>query len=74
MGVGKVADHPPGPIADQGAHEQQAGDQEHAGSLNVGKRGDVVVLSQDIFKIPPKEILGTQVAYTIAGGNVVYPS
>lgn len=43
-----------------------------AGSLTKGKRADVVVLSQDIFSIPPSEILNTRVCYTVAGGKVVH--
>jgi predicted amidohydrolase YtcJ len=43
-----------------------------AGSLSVGKRADVVVLSQDITQIPAREILNTELVYTISGGDVVY--
>ena len=42
------------------------------GSLEVDKLADVVVLSQDIFRINPNEIQKTSVVYTIAGGRVVY--
>lgn len=42
------------------------------GSLEVDKLADVVVLSQDIFRINPNEIQKTGVVYTIAGGRVVY--
>ena len=37
-----------------------------------GAPGDCVVLSQDIFSIPPREILETKIEYTIAGGQFVY--
>ena len=33
---------------------------------------DWIVLSQDIFEIPPREILETHVEYTIVGGKIVY--
>ena len=33
---------------------------------------DWIVLSQDIFAIAPREILSTQVDYTIVGGKIVY--
>ena len=33
---------------------------------------DWIVLSQDIFEIPPSELLSTRVEYTIAGGKVIY--
>jgi len=42
------------------------------GSLEAGKLADVVVLSQDIFRINPGEIQKTRVIYTIVGGRVVY--
>ena len=42
------------------------------GTLDVGKMADVVVLSQDIFRINPDEIQKTGVVYTIVGGRVVY--
>ncbi len=42
------------------------------GTLEVGKLGDVTVLSQDILTVPDDRILNTQVEYTIVGGKVVY--
>lgn len=48
------------------------GDLERSGSLTVGKRADIVVLSQDIFSVPEYEILNTTIEHTIAGGEVVY--
>jgi len=42
------------------------------GSLEVGKLADLVVLSKDLFTIPPKEILTAEVLYTILGGKIVY--
>ncbi len=45
-----------------------AGDgEEEAGAL-----GDCLVLSQDIFAIPPAEILNTRVDCTVVGGKIVY--
>lgn len=49
-------------------------DENRAGSLSVGKRGDVVVLDRNIFEIPPQEILNANVVYTISGGQVVFQS
>ncbi len=40
--------------------------------LRRGAGGEVVVLSQDIFSIPPREILSTHVVCTIVGGKIVY--
>jgi predicted amidohydrolase YtcJ len=42
------------------------------GELKVGEFADFVVLSQDLTKIPPQEILKTQVLRTIVGGKTVY--
>lgn len=42
------------------------------GSLEVGKLADLVVLSGDIMRIPPPEILTTAVRMTIVGGEIVY--
>ena len=42
------------------------------GTIEAGKLADVVVLSGDIFRIPPEEIEKTAVVYTIVGGRVVF--
>jgi predicted amidohydrolase YtcJ len=42
------------------------------GSLSVGKLADLVVLSRNIFRIPPEEIIEARVKTTIAGGKVVF--
>ncbi|HXG66930.1 MAG TPA: amidohydrolase [Blastocatellia bacterium] len=42
------------------------------GTLEVGKLADIVVLSQDIFRINPDDIQKTEIAHTIVGGRVVY--
>jgi predicted amidohydrolase YtcJ len=42
------------------------------GSLEPGKLADVVVLSQDIFRINPRDISKTEVTNTIVGGRVVH--
>ena len=41
------------------------------GTLEAGKLADVVVLSQDIFRIDPEEIPKTKVVYTVVGGKVI---
>ena len=41
------------------------------GVLEVGKLADIVVLSQDLFKINPNDIEKTKVDYTVVGGRVV---
>jgi hypothetical protein len=42
------------------------------GTLEPGKLADIVVLSQDIFRIDPEEIRKTKVEYTIVGGRLVH--
>src|ERR1019366_9435655 len=48
------------------------GEEALLGALEVGRRADVAVLSQDIFSIPPSEIGYTKVDVTVAGGVVVH--
>ena len=42
------------------------------GSIEVGKLADVIIISQDLFKIEPNQIGKTKVLMTIVGGDVVY--
>jgi predicted amidohydrolase YtcJ len=42
------------------------------GSLTPGKLADIVILSDDIFKIPKESIKDVKVEKTIVGGQVVY--
>ncbi len=42
------------------------------GSIEPGKLADFTVLSQDIMKIPEREILKTRCEMTIIGGEIVY--
>lgn len=42
------------------------------GSIEVGKLADFTVLSKDIMKIESKEILTTEVEYTVVDGKVMY--
>jgi hypothetical protein len=44
------------------------------GSLEPGKLADIVVLTEDIFKIVPRRIVEVEAAMTIVGGQVVYVS
>jgi predicted amidohydrolase YtcJ len=44
------------------------------GSLEPGKLADLIVLSQDLFKIAPTEIVKTEVLLTVVGGKIVYQS
>ncbi|MEW5717593.1 MAG: amidohydrolase [Chloroflexota bacterium] len=40
--------------------------------LRENEIGDVLVLSQDVFEVAPREILSTRVEHTIVAGQVVY--
>jgi len=42
------------------------------GTLTAGKLADMVVLSKDIMTVPDKEILSTEILYTIVGGKILY--
>ncbi len=42
------------------------------GKLLPGYYGDLIVLDQDLFTIPPSEISGTQVELTMVEGKIVY--
>jgi hypothetical protein len=42
------------------------------GSFDVGKVADLIILSDDIFKIDPHQIHKTKVALTMVDGKVVY--
>jgi predicted amidohydrolase YtcJ len=49
-----------------------AGQEADLGALSPGKLADLVVLSRDLFAIPPEEILRTEVVMTMTGGRIVY--
>ena len=42
------------------------------GSLEKGKLANLVVLSRNIFEIPPEEIQKTEVKMTIFNGKLIY--
>jgi predicted amidohydrolase YtcJ len=42
------------------------------GTITPGKLGDIVVLSDDIFQIPPEKIKDVRVVLTVVGGKIVY--
>ena len=42
------------------------------GELKVGEYADFVILSQDITKVEPKELLRTEALQTVVGGKTVY--
>jgi predicted amidohydrolase YtcJ len=47
-------------------------EEQHRGSIEVGKWADLTVLSADIMRIPEREILRTKCVMTVVGGEVVY--
>lgn len=44
------------------------------GSIEPGKVADLIILSQDLFKIDPHQVAKTEVLLTMVGGKVVYQS
>jgi hypothetical protein len=42
------------------------------GSIEVGKLADLAVLSKNLLRIPPQELLKAEVIYTVVNGRVVY--
>jgi hypothetical protein len=42
------------------------------GSLETGKLADVIVLSQDLFKVPANTVGKTKVMLTVVGGKIVW--
>ncbi len=51
---------------------RMVGDCENSGTLEAGKRADLVVLGEDIFTIDPKTIKDTPVTLTMVGGRITY--
>ena len=47
-------------------------EEEHKGSIEVGKLADFTVLSQDIMKIPEMEILETRNEMTVIRGEIIF--
>lgn len=47
-------------------------EEDRKGTLSPGKFADLVVLSQDVTRVPPPEILRTQVLLTMVGGRIIY--
>ena len=42
------------------------------GSITVGKLADFTIYNQDLMKVAEKELLNTEIAMTIFGGEIVY--
>jgi hypothetical protein len=42
------------------------------GPIEVGKLADVMIISQELFKVAPNQISETKVLMTIVGGETVY--
>jgi predicted amidohydrolase YtcJ len=48
-------------------------DEQRKGFIKPGMLADIVVLSEDIFSLPPSRLSSVKVAYTIFDGRLVYP-
>jgi hypothetical protein len=46
--------------------------EDRAGSIEPGKRADIVVLDRDLFEIPPEQISEARVVMTLLDGKVIY--
>jgi predicted amidohydrolase YtcJ len=46
--------------------------EKEAGSLEVGKNGDLVVVSKDLMRVPEEQILKSKVVMTIVAGKVMW--
>ncbi len=44
----------------------------YSNPLRIGGLADCVILSEDVFSIPPQRLLETHVEHTIVGGNIVH--
>ena len=44
------------------------------GSLEVGKKADLVVLAENLYEIDPDDISEVEVLYTMMGGRLTYDS
>ena len=51
---------------------RQMGREKQFGSIEVGKKADLVLLSQNLFQIKPEAIPATKVLATMAGGRLVH--
>jgi predicted amidohydrolase YtcJ len=47
-------------------------DEKNTGSIEVGKLADLVVFSQDLFRVDPRQIHRTRVDITIFGGTIIH--
>lgn len=48
--------------------------EDEIGSLEVGKKADLIVLDQDIFEVDAYDIHKTEVVLTMMDGEIVYES
>ena len=48
------------------------GREKEIGTLEVGKKADMIVLDRDIFTVSPEQLAETKVVWTIFNGKKVY--
>ena len=51
---------------------RQMGKEKEFGSIELGKKADLILLSQNLFQIKPEQIPATKVLATMAGGRLVH--
>jgi predicted amidohydrolase YtcJ len=47
-------------------------EEQHKGTLEIGKLADIAILAEDPFEVPPERIKDLQVEMTIVGGEIKY--
>jgi len=48
--------------------------EDKTGTLEVGKKADLIVLDRNLFEVPATEINEATVELTMLGGKIVYPA
>jgi predicted amidohydrolase YtcJ len=46
--------------------------EQNRGTIEVGKYADLILLSDDLFEIPPEKILDSRIVLTLVGGKEVF--
>jgi predicted amidohydrolase YtcJ len=63
-----------GPACLTTALARAAGEAESVGTIEVGRRADLVVLDRDLLRVPPDLVGSSRVLLTVAAGEVTHRS